>query len=192
MTEVVVESGHRLLRAAAENNVRTWKFASHTPGRLHVTFRYKMASEGTAVTFPESTSIVQIETTPQLITDVPCGLSTLDIGRWKTQLNSSSGVTSQVLELSSPCAESLEGTARGRKGRKEKIDFGYYEDPFLAFTMNIHQPDGRTIRTFFVGKRSNTKLLGALLTMQETRASGLASEWLRLLAPGSANLSSSV
>jgi hypothetical protein len=162
VTDVVVESGHPLLRPAAENNVRTWKFASHAPGKFRVTFRYKLAFEGTEVTFPESPSIVQIEAAPAIVSDGPCG-STLDIGTWKTQLNSSHGATSQVLELSSYCADSLEGTARGPKGRKEKIEFGYYEDPFLAFTMNVHQPDGRNIKTFFVGKISKYKIIGTFV-----------------------------
>jgi hypothetical protein len=97
-----------------------------------------------------------------MVTDIPCG-STLDIGTWKTRLNSSHGIASQVLELSSYCYESLEGTAAGPKGRKEKIEVGYYEDPFLAFTMNVHQPDGRTIKTFFVGKISKYKIIGTFV-----------------------------
>jgi hypothetical protein len=162
VTDVVVESGHPLLRPAAESNVRTWKFASQTPGKFHVIFRYKLASGGTEITFPESPSIVQIEAPPVLISDVPCS-STLDIGKWKIQLNSSHGVTSEVLELFSYCAESLEGTARGSKGKEEKIESGYYEDPFLAFAMNVHQPDGRNIKTFFAGRISKSKIVGAFV-----------------------------
>ncbi len=171
VTDVLVESGHPLLRAAAENNVRTWKFASHTPGKFRVIFRYKVASDGTEVAFPESPSIVQIETTPQLITDAPCG-STLNIGMWKTRLNSSHGITSQVLELSSSCFESLEGTAVGPNRRKEKIDFGYYEFPFLAFTLAVHQPGGRTMKTFFVGKQSKYKIIGTFVD-----DAGITGDW---------------
>jgi hypothetical protein len=160
VTDVLVESGHPLLRAAAENNVRTWKFASHTPGKFHVTFRYRVASGATEVTFPESPSIVQIETTPMTVTD-GCQ-ATLDIGKWKTRLNSVGGTSSQVLELSSLC-ESLDGNAVGPNGRKEKIEFGYYEEPFLAFTMNVHQSDGRRIKTFFVGKISKHKIVGTFV-----------------------------
>ena len=65
--DLVVESGHPLLRPAAEESVRTWKFASHTPGTFYVTVRYKFASRGTEVTFLESPSIVQIETTAMMI-----------------------------------------------------------------------------------------------------------------------------
>jgi hypothetical protein len=162
VTDVVVESGHPLLRPAAESNVRTWKFASHTPGKFYVIFRYKLESGGTEITFPESPSIVQIEAAPMAISDGPCG-STLDIGTWKIRLNSSPGVISQVLDLSSSCAGSLEGTARGPGGKEEKIESRYYEDPFLAFATNIHQPDGRNIKTFFAGRISKSKIVGAFV-----------------------------
>jgi TonB family protein len=162
VTDVVVESGHPLLRAAAEENVRTWKFASHTPGKFQVIFRYKLADGGAEVAFPESPSMVQIAASVPIVSEGPCG-TTLEIGTWKTQLNSSHGVTSQVLELSEYCADSLEGTARGPKGRKEKIEFGYYDEPFLAFTMNVTQPDGRKIKTFFVGKISKYKIVGTFV-----------------------------
>src|SRR5882762_10235631 len=38
------ETGHPLLRKAAEDNTRTWKFATHNPGIFHVAFRYKLSS----------------------------------------------------------------------------------------------------------------------------------------------------
>src|SRR3989442_15946821 len=33
------ETGHPLLRKAAQDNSRTWKFVAHTPGTFQVTFR---------------------------------------------------------------------------------------------------------------------------------------------------------
>ncbi|MGB2627013.1 MAG: energy transducer TonB [Candidatus Acidiferrum sp.] len=169
--DVLVESGHPLLRAAAENNLRTWKFASHLPGKFQVTFRYRIAPGGTEVTFPESPPVVQIETTPPMVTDFPCS-STFDIGMWKTRLSSSHGVVSQLLELSSYCEKSLDGTATGPESIKEKIEFGHYEDPFLTFTMNVHQPDGRTTKTFFVGKISRYKIVGTFVDNV-----GITGEW---------------
>ena len=169
VTDVVVESGHPLLRPAAEENVRTWKFASHTPGTFYVTFRYKFASGGTEVTFLESPSIIQIETTPMMMTggcQVPA-----DLGIWKTQLNSTHGKTSQVLTLSSYC-ESLEGNAVGPRGKKEEIDSGHYDGDFLAFIVIVHQPDGRYTKTFFVGKISKYKIVGTFVDNV-----GITGEW---------------
>src|SRR6266849_6284035 len=48
------ETGHTLLRKAAEDNARTWKFVAHVPGIFHVTFRYKLLSDNTNVEFLES------------------------------------------------------------------------------------------------------------------------------------------
>jgi hypothetical protein len=54
----------------------------------------QIASGGTEVTFLGSPSIVQIETTPMMISS---GCQVLaDLGIWKTQLNSAHGKTSQV------------------------------------------------------------------------------------------------
>jgi TonB family protein len=169
VTDVVVESGHPLLRPAAEENVRTWKFTSHTPGTFDVTFRYKFSSGGTEVTFLESPSIVQIETTPMLISD-GCQVG-LDLGIWKTRLNSAHGKTSRVLRLSSYC-ESLEGNAVGPKGKREEIDFGHKEGDFLAFTINLRQPDGQHMKTFFVGKMSKYKIVGTFVD-----SAGVTGEW---------------
>ena len=47
--DVQAETGHALLRKAAEDNARTWKFVAHTPGTFHVTFRYKLSSGNTDV-----------------------------------------------------------------------------------------------------------------------------------------------
>lgn len=48
------ETGHPLLRNAAEDNVRTWKFVTHSPSTYHVTFRYKLVSDNVDVEFLES------------------------------------------------------------------------------------------------------------------------------------------
>jgi Gram-negative bacterial TonB protein C-terminal len=63
-----VETGHPLLRGAAEENVKTWKFVTHTPGTFHVTFRYKLLSSDVNVRFLESPAIVEIDVTPPEMT----------------------------------------------------------------------------------------------------------------------------
>jgi hypothetical protein len=40
-----VEDGHKLLATAAEENVGTWQFATHTPTTFTVTYRYKLDSK---------------------------------------------------------------------------------------------------------------------------------------------------
>lgn len=40
-----VEDGHNLLAAAAEENARTWQFATHEPTTFTVTYRYKLVTK---------------------------------------------------------------------------------------------------------------------------------------------------
>src|SRR2546422_10228245 len=55
--EAVAQTGHPLLRKAAEDNVKTWKFASHTPSTFNVTFRYKLMESSVEVEFLELPAI---------------------------------------------------------------------------------------------------------------------------------------
>ena len=170
--DVAVESGHPLLRTATEDNVRTWKFVTHTAGTFYVTFRYKFATDATEVTFLGSPAIVQVEAPTPMIGGIVWAW--LDLGTWKTQLNSAHGKTWQVLKLSfsGPNEDWLDGNAVGPKGKKEEIDFGHKEGDFLAFTMNLRQPDGQRIKTFFVGKMSKYKIVGTFIDN-----AGISGEW---------------
>jgi len=42
-----VEDGPKLLAPAAEENVRTWRFAAHEPTSFRVTYRYRLVAAGT-------------------------------------------------------------------------------------------------------------------------------------------------
>ncbi len=108
-----------------------------------------------------------------------------DLGIWKTQLNSAHGKTSQVLKLFSSCGESLEGTALGPRGKKEEIDFGHYDGDFLAFVVNVRQPDGRNTKTFFVGKMSKYKIVGTFVDN-----AGITGDWtaVRMANPPNSDL----
>ncbi len=166
------ESGHPLLRTAAQENVKTWKFVAHAPGTFHVTFRYKIATDATEVSFLESPAIVQVEAPAPVIGGIVWGW--LDLGRWKAQLSSAHGKTWQVFSLSysGPNEDWLDGNAVGPKGKKEEIDFGHKEGDFLAFTINLQQPDGQHIKTFFVGKMSKYKIVGTFVDN-----AGINGEW---------------
>jgi TonB family protein len=170
--DVVSESGHPLLRAAAEENVRTWKFVTHTPGTFQVTFRYKIASDATEVSFLESPAIVQIEAPAPVIGGIYWAWA--DLGTWKAQLSSPHGKTWQVFSLSysGPNEDWVDGDAVGPKGKKEEIDFGHKEGHFLAFIVNLRQPDGQHMKTFFVGKMSKYKIVGTFVD-----DAGITGEW---------------
>lgn len=46
------DTGHPLLRGAAEENINTWKFAPHQAGTFSVTFHYGIQTDPAHVVFP--------------------------------------------------------------------------------------------------------------------------------------------
>jgi hypothetical protein len=58
------ETGHALLRKAAEDNVRTWKFVAHTPGTFRWTFPYRLSSGNVDNEFLKFSAIVEIWASP--------------------------------------------------------------------------------------------------------------------------------
>jgi Gram-negative bacterial TonB protein C-terminal len=156
------ETGHPVLRKAAEGNARSWKFASHTPGIFHVTFRYKLLSDDANVEFLESPSIVKIAVSPP---EVIIDYSWVGLGTWKARLKSAHGKPSWVLDLaySGPEGDWLKGTASGPRGESEEIDFGHKEGNFLAFTVVLSQPDGQYVKTFLIGRMAGDKIVGSFV-----------------------------
>jgi TonB family protein len=170
------EAGHPLLRGAAEDNIKTWKFVAHTPGTFHVTFRYKLLSGKVDVEFLESPAVVEIEAVPpEIIIDY----AWLSLGTWKAQLKSAHGEFSEVLKLkySGPKGEWLDGNARGPKGESEEIDFGHKEGNFLAFTLRLRQSDGQHVKTFFIGKMKVNEIVGTFVD-----DAGTTGEWTAVRA----------
>jgi hypothetical protein len=165
------ETGHPLLRKAAEDNARTWKFVAHTPCTFHVTFRYKLLSGNVDVEFLESPAVVAIKASPpELIIDY----AWLGLGTWKAQLKSAHGKSWQVFKLrySGPDGDWLDGDAVGSKGECEEIDFGHKEGSFLAFTITLSQPDGQHVKTFLIGKMTGDKIVGTFVD-----DAGIRGEW---------------
>ncbi len=153
------ETGHPLLRKAAEDNARTWKFVAHTPGTFHVTFRYKLLSGNVDVEFLETPAIVEIEASPP---ETIIYYAWIGLGTWKAHLRSAHGKSLRVLKLSysGPNGDWLAGNALGPKDESEEIDFGHKEGNFVAFTITLSQPDGQHVKIFLIGKISGDKIVG--------------------------------
>jgi len=156
------ETGHPLLRKAAEDNARTWKFVTHTPGIFHVAFRYKLSSGNADVAFLESPAIVPIDASPPVVTIY---YADIGIGTWKAQLQSTHGKFWRVFQLSYTGADGdwLDANALNPKGESEESDFGHKEGNFLAFTITLTQPDGRQLKTFLIGIMRGDKIVGTFV-----------------------------
>jgi TonB family protein len=173
------ETGHPLLRKAAEDNVRTWKFVAHTPGTFHVTFRYKLSSGNVDVEFLESPAIVEIEASPP---ELGIYYANIGLGTWKARLKSAHGKSWHVFELSYTGANGdwLNADALNPKGESEESDFGHKEGNFLAFTITLSQPDGQHVKTFLIGKMTGDKIVGTFVD-----DAGIRGEWTAVRAADS-------
>jgi hypothetical protein len=174
VTDAEAETGPPLLHKAAEDNVRTWKFAPHTASTFHVTFRYKIMSNGVDVAFLESPDVVQLTVPP---TEMSIYYGSFALGTWKAQLKSAHGKSQRVLKLtySGPNGDWLDGDALGPKGECDEIDFGHKEGPFLAFAITLSQPDGQRVKSFFVGRISGNQIVGTFVDDL-----GISGEWTAL------------
>ena len=89
-------------------------------------------------------------------------------------MKSGHGEISQVFKLAytGPKGEWLDVEASGSKGEKEKTDFGHKEGNFLSFTLGLKQPDGRRVKTFFVGIIKKHEIVGTFVD-----DGGITGEW---------------
>jgi len=165
------QTGHPLLRKAAEDNAKTWKFVAHSPGIFHVAFRYKLLEGGVEVEFLESPAIVEVEASPP---EISIYYADIGLGTWKVKLKSAHGKSWRVFELSYTGANGdwLNARALNPKGESEESDFGHKERDFLAFSVMLSQPNGQHVKTFLIGKMTGDKIVGTFVD-----AAGIRGQW---------------
>jgi len=178
VTDAEAVAGHLLLRKAAEENVRTWKFAHHNPATFHVTFRYKLASGNVEVEFLDTPALVLIEAPVPVVTID--NYAWIGLGTWKAEVISARGKTRQTFELfnSGPHEDWLKGNVLGPDGGSEEFDFGHKEGDFVAFTVKLRQRNGNQRLTFFVGKLKGNRIVGTFVD-----DTGLTGRWTAVRLP---------
>jgi TonB family protein len=179
--EAVAQTGHPLLRKAAEDNAKTWKFAPHTPSAFNVTFRYKLMESTVEVEFLKTPTLVEILASPP---ETSIYYADLGLGAWKAQIKSPQRNFGRLFELSYTGADGdwLNARTLNSKGETEESDFGHKEGDFLAFTITLSQPDGQHVKTFFVGKMTGNKIVGTFLD-----AGGTSGKWTAVRIPDGPN-----
>jgi hypothetical protein len=167
----VAETGHQLLRRAAEENVRTWKFVPHQPNIFNVVFRYHLLPNNVEVFFLQSPILVEITApTPELIIDY----ADIGLGNWKAQLKSARSSLQEVLDLyySGPDGEWLRGKVTDPQGETEEIDYGHQEGSLLGFTVKLWYLHERPVKVFLVGRVIGSKMRGTFID-----DTGTTGEW---------------
>jgi hypothetical protein len=137
VTDAVAEDGHPLLARAAEENVRSWRFADNEPRSFIVTYRFKIGN-GPDVELVSPTEIVISAPTPEAY--AVFGL--VQMGDWKAELNSSGGGTfEQNMTLTSQRytlyhqRESVRGSVINHRGEKAEIRSGELDGYQIEFTV---------------------------------------------------------
>lgn len=201
VTNLEVISGHALLRKAAEDNVRTWKFATNSsPSTFFATFRYKLTSGSVDVEFLEEPGVIRLTASPP---SVYAYYSNLDMGAWSVKLTSSHGELLRILEMSTTGPgewldikfmdekeykkeeekkqeedekeEEKEEENREQKDKKadeQEIDFGHTEKDFVSFAASLEWRAGKRTTTFFVGKINGEKITGTFVD-----GAGVTGKW---------------
>lgn len=178
VVESKAETGPPLLLKAAEDNAKTWKFAPHTPGTFHVTYRFKFMDGNIATSFPRSDAVVEVAATPEVM---HAYYSSMGMGKWKAALTSPHGRLSQTWEMSAtgPQGEWLDIETPGRADAKdddEEDDYGHKEGDFLIFSKTLAEPDGKRLKTYLVGKWSKTRITGTFVDESGVRGTWTATQ----------------
>jgi hypothetical protein len=197
VTNVEVISGHPVLRKAAEDNVRTWKFATNSsPSTFFVTFRYKLTSGSADVEFLEESGVIRLTESPPT---VYAYYSNLDMGAWSVKLTSSHGELLRILKMSTTGPgewldvkfmdekdyrkeekkkqeenedDEEKDEEKDNKADDDAIDFGHTEKDFVSFAAKLEWRDGKRTMTFFVGKINGDRITGTFVD-----DAGLTGKW---------------
>ncbi len=177
----VAQNCNPLLCKAAENNVKTWKFASTNPRTFDVTFRYKLLEGNAAVGFLESPAIVTVLAVPP---EISIYYADVGLGTWKAQMKSEHGRFQRVFVFSYTGANGdwLNARTLTPVGKSEESDFGNKDGDFLTFAITFLRPDGPAIKFFFVGKLTGNKIVGTFMD-----ATGVVGKWTAIRTPDSPN-----
>jgi hypothetical protein len=174
VVESKAESGPPLLLKAAENNAKTWKFAPHTPGTFHVTYRFRFLEGSAATSFPNSSSIVEVAALPQTLTITYGGIG---LGTWKAVLRSSRGKFFETFEFvgTGPESEWLNFRVVGASEEQaDEDEYGNVKDDFLTFTTKLAEPGGKRRKTCLAGKMMGDKIIGTFVDESGVRGTWTA------------------
>ncbi len=163
VVEANAESGPALLRKAAEDNAKTWKFAPHSPGTFHVTYRFKFIDGDMATSFPNTEALVEVAAVPPTISITYGGRG---LGTWKAVLTSSRGKSSETFEFvaTGPGGEWLDFHVVGAtEEQADEDEYGNVKDHFLTFITKLAEPGGKRLETCLVGKMTGDKIVGTFV-----------------------------
>jgi TonB family protein len=185
VTKIDAESGNPFLVREAFGNLRTWRFADHTPRTFHVIYTYKILDE--RVDFLKEPGVVEIDSSPPLVNGGGSNLyNPPDI--WQAQLTSPRGITRATfsLAMSDDISDDILdgyviGNEVGRTGKKEEIRQAHLDGNMLGFDATLKGPSGSPLRVSLLGKKTGSKMTGVFLDY-----SGTPGTWTAVRQPSHA------
>jgi len=168
VTKIDAESGNPFLVRAAIDNLRTWRYANHTPRTFDVTYSYQLLDG--IVEFLKDPGVVEIDSIPPLVSGYYShSYSPPDI--WQMQLTSSRGKMRTTLSLGMsydmPDGYVIDDVA-GTPGKKKEIRLAHQDGDMLGFDATVMGPNGKPLRVSLLGKKAENKITGVFLDYSGT------------------------
>jgi len=161
VTEAVAESGPPLLRRAAVDNTRTWKFVAHTPGTFEVTFDFRFLADKT--TFLAEPGVVDIAVLPpDREGDASTRLDYTLPATWDLELKTVADHIKAPLTLWT-YGPWLRGYTLGSGDQKRVLGNPRVDGDMLGFDVLLDDSFGQRLAFSLVGKKSGNKIQGIFL-----------------------------
>jgi hypothetical protein len=181
VTDVIIEKGHPLLAATAEQNVRTWKFVEHTPATFNVTFDFR--EQRYNGTFLQQPGIVEV------VSSSSSGISRYTLPeKWKAHLHDSKEAIETTLNLWTfeSFEPELDGYTKGPESQERDLRNAHIDGNMLGFDAMIYDKHGQRLKFSMIGKMTGDKIEGVFLNYW-----GAGGTWTaERAAPGLAETSS--
>jgi hypothetical protein len=164
VAKITTQSGDPLLAEAAEANVRTWLFDSHSPGTFDLTFNYRFLRP--TISFLEKPGVVEVWEIPSTLGGSPFGPVNYGADEpeiWKAQLTSPRGHVRVTIQFPYGCCE--EGDVTDAKhDEKETIEQGHNFEDELGFSTTVKMSNNQRTKVSLIGRRrSGDRIQGVFL-----------------------------
>ena len=174
VTKVDAESGNPFLVRAAIGNLRSWRFASHTPRTFDVTYSYQLLDG--IVEFLKEPGVVEIDSIPPLVNIDDLGHQYIPPDIWQAEFASPRGNMHATLSLGTsynrPEGYVIDDLAGPAVKKREEIREAHQDGDMLGFDATVKGPDGKPLKISVLGKKRRHKITGVFLDY-----SGIPGTW---------------
>jgi outer membrane biosynthesis protein TonB len=170
VTKADAESGNPFLVRAAIDNLRSWRFARHTPRTFDVTYSYQLLDG--IVEFLKESGVVEIDSIPPLVNIDDLSHQYIPPDTWQAEFTSPRGNMRATLSLGTsynmPEGYVIDDLAGPAGKQKEEIREAHQDGDILGFDATVKGPDGKPLKISVLGKKKRHKITGVFLDYSGT------------------------